>query len=238
MPTLLTDLADGKNADHDHISLLREWAAEFEQKSPDTEDTTCPNLDLLGFFSEADSGADISTPLQAQGAFSLEEHEGIATSYPYESGTTTVMLRNIPNRVKTKVVLEKVCSHGFGESFDFFYMPLDINSKQNKGYAFINFPDETVARKFYESVNNTSFEGRTSSKKIHVCTAAAQGLHHNLVTISHTNWSKNTDMPLVRIGGKLMHMEPLLACEMLRSTSTDVAVRMPLDSRIYRIPDK
>jgi RNA recognition motif-containing protein len=133
-----------------------------------------------------------------------------------EKGTTTFMLRNIPNRLTAADLIKKISCLGFQENFDFFYMPLDLQSKQNKGYAFINLLDDEIAAKFLNCVNGTQIEGRLSSKEIHVCTAAAQGLLENLCRITHTNWSKKEHMPLVRVDGHLMHMTPLAACEMLR----------------------
>jgi hypothetical protein len=139
-----------------------------------------------------------------------------STTEQLEKGTTTFMLRNIPNRVKVEAVQARMSALGFGESYDFLYMPLDLQSKQNKGYAFVNLINEEVAMEFVKRVNGTKFEGRLSSKEVHVCKAAAQGVLPTLRTITHSNWSKKEHMPIVRIEGKLMNMTPLAACEMLR----------------------
>ena len=87
------------------------------------------------------------------------------------------MIRNIPNRVKTKDLLEQIQSLGFGESFDYYYMPLDLRAQQNKGYAFINSVDGKTAKEFRERVSGATFEGRHSDKLIDVCSADKQGLH-------------------------------------------------------------
>jgi hypothetical protein len=133
-----------------------------------------------------------------------------------EGRTTTFMLRNIPNRVKVEDIQDRISSLGFGDTFDFLYMPLDLQSKQNKGYAFINLVNESVAADFAERFNGTRFEGRLSTKEVLVCKATAQGVLPTLRTIKHSNWSKKEHMPIVRVEGKLMHLTPLAACEILR----------------------
>jgi hypothetical protein len=133
-----------------------------------------------------------------------------------ESGTTTFMLRNIPNRVKVEDIQDRISSLGFGDTFDFLYMPLDLQSKQNKGYAFVNLMNETVAADFQRRFSGVQFEGRLSTKEVLVCKAAAQGVVPTLRTIKHSNWSKKEHMPIVRVEGKLMHLTPLAACEILR----------------------
>jgi hypothetical protein len=135
-----------------------------------------------------------------------------------EADTTTLMLRNLPNRVRSDDVLAKISSLGFEDKFDFFYMPLELKSKQhNKGYAFINLLDEKIAAEFVNRVNDTGFEGRASSKKIHVCRADVQGLIPNLRAIKHTDWLTVEHLPLVLIEGELVHTTPVAACKALRN---------------------
>jgi RNA recognition motif-containing protein len=134
----------------------------------------------------------------------------------HANGTTTFMLRNIPNRVKVEDIQDRICALGFGDAFDFLYMPLDLQSKQNKGYAFVNLINEREAEAFAERFNGAKFEGRLSSKEVQVCKATAQGVLPTLYTIKHSNWSKKEHMPIVRVEGKLMYLTPLAACEILR----------------------
>ena len=96
-------------------------------------------------------------------------------------------------------------------------MPFDLQSQQNKGYAFVNLVTESVAMDFKKRINGTKFEGRLSSKEVLVCNAVAQGVAENLRTITHSNWLKHEQMPVVKWEGHLIRMPPRAALEMLRT---------------------
>ncbi|TIC00267.1 hypothetical protein E3Q16_04007 [Wallemia mellicola] len=55
-----------------------------------------------------------------------------------EDTRTTVMIKNIPNRLTTEQ-LEKYISDIVPRSFDFLYLRMDFKSRSNVGYAFVNF---------------------------------------------------------------------------------------------------
>lgn len=48
------------------------------------------------------------------------------------------MIRNIPNKFKSKLLLDEINKNHQGK-FDYFYLPMDLQTKCNVGFGFINF---------------------------------------------------------------------------------------------------
>jgi hypothetical protein len=55
-------------------------------------------------------------------------------------GRTTLMIRNIPNRLDADGLMEMI-TEIVPNSFDFFYLRIDFSNSCNVGYAFVNFID-------------------------------------------------------------------------------------------------
>eukprot|EP00931_Biecheleriopsis_adriatica_P116545 TRINITY_DN9217_c0_g1_i1.p1 TRINITY_DN9217_c0_g1~~TRINITY_DN9217_c0_g1_i1.p1 ORF type:complete len:251 (+),score=66.07 TRINITY_DN9217_c0_g1_i1:63-755(+) len=94
-------------------------------------------------------------------------------------GVTTVMVRNVPNRYVCEEVLSEVMAAGF-EDFDFFYLPIDFNSKRNRGYAFINFHTACSARRFALAFHGQQFTRHASRKVLEIAPAVTQGFEENM----------------------------------------------------------
>lgn len=100
-----------------------------------------------------------------------------------DSGYTTVMLRNIPNKY-TREMLVKQLNQDFKGRFDFVYLPIDFKNKCNVGYGFVNFRtsascDEFIAR--YDGVDvRKCLPGLNSKKVAGVTPARVQGLEENV----------------------------------------------------------
>jgi len=106
---------------------------------------------------------------------------------------TTVMLRNVPYSECQVGVLELVRSKGFAGRFDFFYAPLDFNSGNNLGYAFINLLNEKDVREFFKVFEGLRVEKEGwSQKDLQVCWARVQGMEPN---VEHYRNSPVNDMP-------------------------------------------
>ncbi|KAF8091934.1 hypothetical protein N665_0431s0003 [Sinapis alba] len=54
-----------------------------------------------------------------------------------EDSRTTLMIKNIPNKYTSKMLLAAINEYCKG-TYDFFYLPIDFKNKCNVGYAFIN----------------------------------------------------------------------------------------------------
>eukprot|EP00397_Hematodinium_sp_SG-2012_P035098 GEMP01037718.1.p1 GENE.GEMP01037718.1~~GEMP01037718.1.p1 ORF type:complete len:376 (-),score=60.77 GEMP01037718.1:580-1707(-) len=109
---------------------------------------------------------------------------------------TTIMLRNIPNKYTKQALLEEFSVHGFseGDAVDFFYLPIDLTSAVNMGYAFINFVSVAQQEAF-----STTFEGRclaryNSKKILRVFPASLQGVEANWKHYSRTMVMSHTDV--------------------------------------------
>jgi len=66
-----------------------------------------------------------------------------------ENDRTTCMMRNLPNKYTRDSLLSLLADHGF-QAIDFFYVPFDFRSKSNMGYAFVNFVEPHMAKRFME----------------------------------------------------------------------------------------
>jgi len=95
--------------------------------------------------------------------------------------TTTLMIRNVPNRYSQRELINELKSLGFGGTFDFLYVPLDLGTMSNVGYAFVNFSQQVWAEKCMEVLQNHRFKRhRQAGKVAAVSVAHIQGLEANL----------------------------------------------------------
>jgi len=95
--------------------------------------------------------------------------------------TTTLMIRNVPNRYSQRELISELKSLGFGGAFDFLYVPLDLGTMSNVGYAFVNFTQSVWAEKCMQVLQNHRFKRhRQAGKVAAVSVAHIQGLEANL----------------------------------------------------------
>ena len=96
--------------------------------------------------------------------------------------STTVMLRNIPNKYTADKLVEQFISQGFlpGEEFDFFYLPIDFRNKCNVGYAFLNFKSQSQAEVFMSKMEGYRLPATNSFKVCSLCWARVQGKDANI----------------------------------------------------------
>ncbi|XP_076905745.1 protein terminal ear1 homolog [Bidens hawaiensis] len=127
--------------------------------------------------------------------FFIKEDEVISDSGILDS-RTTVMIKNIPNKYSTKLLLNLLDSHcihsneqingggGDGDnniheplsSYDFVYLPIDFMNKCNKGYGFVNMTSPEATMRLYKAFHNKKWEVFNSKKICKVSYARFQGL--------------------------------------------------------------
>merc|ERR1719436_1115181 len=104
--------------------------------------------------------------------------------------TTTIMMRNIPNKYTQGMMLTELNETNFLGLYDFFYLPIDPDTNANKGYAFVNFVEPSAAWMF-----KITFEGRkmkffNSTKHVSVMPATLQGFDANYAHYSSSRVSR------------------------------------------------
>jgi len=101
---------------------------------------------------------------------------------------TTIMIRNLPNRLMQPDLVAELEALGFSGAFDFLYIPLDQgrkhrhhgvrNTMSNVGYAFVNFVDHIWAERCMALLQDHRFPGYARATQVSV--AHVQGLAANL----------------------------------------------------------
>ncbi|XP_078446013.1 MEI2-like protein 5 isoform X2 [Wolffia australiana] len=91
-----------------------------------------------------------------------------------EDTRTTLMIKNIPNKYTSKMLLAAIDESHKG-TYDFFYLPIDFKNKCNVGYAFINMVSPSHIPSFYETFNGKKWEKFNSEKVASLAYARIQG---------------------------------------------------------------
>ncbi|XP_010263956.1 PREDICTED: protein terminal ear1 homolog [Nelumbo nucifera] len=109
-----------------------------------------------------------------------------------EDTETTLMIKNIPNKLSRKEMLDFLderCSKerqtliseraaedaGMSLAYDFLYLPMDFRSRCNRGYAFVNFTSARAASILKQSINNYKWDILGSRKICEITFARIQG---------------------------------------------------------------
>ena len=105
---------------------------------------------------------------------------------------TTVMVKNLPNQVTSEEFLYLLSDLGYqwGLDVDLVYMPRDVTTCANLGYAFVNFKSQSIQQSFWQLVEDRvpackyrlvhKFSaGRASQKELSIAVAKRQGAYVN-----------------------------------------------------------
>uniref|UniRef100_A0A7N0RA72 RRM domain-containing protein n=1 Tax=Kalanchoe fedtschenkoi TaxID=63787 RepID=A0A7N0RA72_KALFE len=91
-----------------------------------------------------------------------------------EDSRTTLMIKNIPNKYTSKMLLAAIDERHKG-TYDFIYLPIDFKNKCNVGYAFINMTEPSLIVPFYQAFNGKKWEKFNSEKVASLAYARIQG---------------------------------------------------------------
>ncbi|KAH6836455.1 MEI2-like protein 5 [Perilla frutescens var. hirtella] len=98
-----------------------------------------------------------------------------------EDNRTTLMIKNIPNKYTSKMLLAAIDETHKG-TYDFLYLPIDFKNKCNVGYAFINMVSPSHIISFYKAFNGKKWEKFNSEKVASLAYARIQG---KIALVSH-----------------------------------------------------
>lgn len=137
-----------------------------------------------------------------------------------EDSRTTLMIKNIPNKYTSKMLLAAIDENHRG-TYDFLYLPIDFKNKCNVGYAFINMLSPAHIVPFYQAFNGKKWEKFNSEKVASLAYARIQG-KAALVTHFQNSSLMNEDKRCRPIlfhsdgseGGDQIIQEPLLSSSM------------------------
>ncbi|KAL2342826.1 hypothetical protein Fmac_004111 [Flemingia macrophylla] len=91
-----------------------------------------------------------------------------------EDNRTTLMIKNIPNKYTSKMLLAAIDEQCKG-TYDFLYLPIDFKNKCNVGYAFINMIDPSQIIPFHQAFDGKKWEKFNSEKVASLAYARIQG---------------------------------------------------------------
>lgn len=91
-----------------------------------------------------------------------------------EDTRTTLMIKNIPNKYTSKMLLAAI-DENHCKTYDFLYLPIDFKNKCNVGYAFINMTSSAHIIPLYQAFNGKKWEKFNSEKVASLAYARIQG---------------------------------------------------------------
>ncbi|KAL9256923.1 MEI2-like 4-like protein [Drosera capensis] len=91
-----------------------------------------------------------------------------------EDTRTTLMIKNIPNKYTSNMLLATINENHRGV-YDFIYLPIDFKNKCNVGYAFINMAEPLHIVPFYKTFEGKRWEKFNSEKVASLAYARIQG---------------------------------------------------------------
>ncbi|XP_075668275.1 protein MEI2-like 2 [Castanea sativa] len=141
-----------------------------------------------------------------------------------EDTRTTLMIKNIPNKYTSKMLLAAIDENHRG-TYDFLYLPIDFKNKCNVGYAFINMVSPSHIIPFYQAFNGKKWEKFNSEKVASLAYARIQG-KAALVTHFQNSSLMNEDKRCRPIlfhseGQEIVDQEPFL------SSNLNICIRQP-----------
>lgn len=89
-------------------------------------------------------------------------------------GMSTLMIKHIPCGCSRQDVIDAIVSVGYGDKYEFFYLPVRRGHSGNSGYAFVGFGRSDLTEGFVAAMTGYRFPGRRSTKACAIAPARIQ----------------------------------------------------------------
>merc|ERR1711920_93718 len=89
---------------------------------------------------------------------------------------TTLMLRNLPAGLSRSMVMDLLRAGGFADHIAFIYLPMNLRTSGNFGYAFVDFDSTNVAEQCKETMEGFMGWSQPSEKALELAWSETQGL--------------------------------------------------------------
>ncbi|KAM3240198.1 hypothetical protein ACQJBY_053719 [Aegilops geniculata] len=165
---------------------------------------------------------------------------------------TTVMIRNIPNRLKPAEMMQLLDDHcaranreekrgDVPAAYDFLYLPMDFSLCCNLGYAFVNLTSAQAARGLHAALHGARWTVFGTNKVIDICAARIQGKRALVKHFSNSTFPCASDdfLPAVFSPPRDGAADPSVAGEATRvGTRVTPATPLPATPRAQRLAGK
>jgi len=146
--------------------------------------------------------------------------------------SSTVMLRNIPNRYTRDMIIKELTDRHVLKDIDFFYVPIDLRRQHCVGYCFLNITSKDGMHRFVRAFEGLRLDD--STKTCAISLGKVQGLEANIDAYRNSQvmfMNEKYQPMLFREGQQIPFPAPTISRHELRQVKkekTGVSSRNPL----------
>jgi len=117
---------------------------------------------------------------------------------------TTLMFRNVPAKYTALAFLAEILEQVHKSTIDFVHLPVSTRTKDNLGFAFINFVNAEIASRVLRTMNKKQWTLFKTPMPMEILPAFIQGFRENLAHCASKldTVAKEADLPLIFRSGE------------------------------------